>query len=679
MRKPQRPFERSITISLAGLLLASCGATPDGAPGASTGAGATPAPDIAATRAADTLPDQIISKVPDGVKDVIGSATGFVGWYKTATDTVGTIEALLQVLGLLESPQDNTAAQFHTMQIEILASAAEDSARAREDRLADLIGDVIQAGEIVRLGGKLAPTDYLATHTAERVSEATMENAFSRVFDESATDGEWKSIIADRPDSSGGLVYDWRLGVPALMELIGLRLSIIASIDPTFRDDNVFAHELMPYRAALLNHLATMQEGVRCASMYWVIHDRNTVQGAEYKVACADIYTGSSALVVIPAPMPPPPCPIDARSGRTDPQCVAQQQAAQQAFYDANVPQALARLKQEVLNTMPLADIQNLANTLYTYSYALRDNALVWQNSNSGDISVWQINSGGLGPNGKVGTTGDWNWKIVGGGDFNRDGHGDILWQNAATGQCVVWYMNGISRSSWAYLGPPTPDWTIEGTGDFNGDGLADVLWRYFNASSPYDGAVAIWYTNPDGTISGASTGPVGRIYQIAGTGDFDGDGLTDIAWRATFDGSVVIWKNLVNVGGTLSASYAPISGPVDSSWSIVGTGDFNADGKSDILWLNQNRTVVIWFLDGFSILSTPSVLVPALPNTQVQGVGDMNGDGISEIVWRDQASGGVFLWKLNGSTGGFLPVLAFPSVVGPASTDWVVRAIMNQ
>ena len=34
-------------------------------------------------------------------------------------------------------------------------------------------------------------------------------------------------------------------------------------------------------------------------------------------------------------------------------------------------------------------------------------------------------------------------------------------------------------------------------------------------------------------------------------------------------------------------------------SWHIKGTGDFNGDGKSDILWQNDRRHAAIWLMDG--------------------------------------------------------------------------------
>jgi hypothetical protein len=35
------------------------------------------------------------------------------------------------------------------------------------------------------------------------------------------------------------------------------------------------------------------------------------------------------------------------------------------------------------------------------------------------------------------------------------------------------------------------------------------------------------------------------------------------------------------------------------SSWQILGAGDYNGDGKSDILWQNDNGQASIWLMNG--------------------------------------------------------------------------------
>ncbi len=45
--------------------------------------------------------------------------------------------------------------------------------------------------------------------------------------------------------------------------------------------------------------------------------------------------------------------------------------------------------------------------------------------------------------------------------------------------------------------------------------------------------------------------------------------------------------------------------GNVATTWSIVQTGDYNGDGKSDLLWRDTSGNTAIWFMNGVTVSST--------------------------------------------------------------------------
>jgi len=58
-----------------------------------------------------------------------------------------------------------------------------------------------------------------------------------------------------------------------------------------------------------------------------------------------------------------------------------------------------------------------------------------------------------VGPNAGLG------WTVTGTGDFNNDGHSDILRQNA-NGQASIWEMDGANRIGGGPVSPnPGPSW----------------------------------------------------------------------------------------------------------------------------------------------------------------------------------------------------------------------------
>ena len=73
---------------------------------------------------------------------------------------------------------------------------------------------------------------------------------------------------------------------------------------------------------------------------------------------------------------------------------------------------------------------------------------------------------------------------------------------------------------------------------------------------------------------------------------DFNGDGRSDVLWRND-NGAVTNW--LGQDSGRFADNGANAYVNVPGSWYIAGTGDFNGDGRDDVLWRNDTGTVTNW------------------------------------------------------------------------------------
>jgi hypothetical protein len=245
--------------------------------------------------------------------------------------------------------------------------------------------------------------------------------------------------------------------------------------------------------------------------------------------------------------------------------------------------------------------------------------------------------------------------------DFNGDRFSDIAWRDTG-GDLAIWLMNGAAVLSSAPLGTVSTSWLIVGQRDFNGDGYADLLWR------DGTGHIAIWFLTPVQSIgsnngievlSSAGVASVPIAWSVAGTGDFNGDGMGDLLWRDT-SGNTAIW--LMN--GTTVTSAATI-GNISATWSVVGTGDFNGDGYSDILWQDGSGDIAVWLMYGATILSSAGL--GNVPTVWSVLTGDYNGDGKSDLLWCD-TSDDISIWFMNGTT------ISSTASLGSIPTTWTVQ-----
>jgi hypothetical protein len=263
---------------------------------------------------------------------------------------------------------------------------------------------------------------------------------------------------------------------------------------------------------------------------------------------------------------------------------------------------------------------------------------------------VWLLNGTTLLSSGATPTIStDWVLQFV--GDFNGDGKSDLLWREKASSNLFIWYQNGPTQAGGGFTAAQADaNWEVQAVGDFNGDGRQDLIWRHVGAGST-NGALFIWLMDGTNLVGATYLQPISTDWQIQSTGDFNGDGKSDVLWREKQTGNTYIWMmdGPTVIGGTgYTASLA------DNKWEIHLLGDFNGDGKADILWRNtggpDTGALFVWLMDGAN-LAGATYLQPISTDWQVQGSGDYNGDGRGDILWRESTTGNTYIWIMDGAT----------------------------
>src|SRR5262250_2101754 len=177
------------------------------------------------------------------------------------------------------------------------------------------------------------------------------------------------------------------------------------------------------------------------------------------------------------------------------------------------------------------------------------------------------------------------------------------------------------------------PDPVSVAVGDFNGDGLQDLAVANHEAYDGPDG-ISVLLGNGDGTFQEAiNFGSGGNVASFVAVGDFNGDGVQDlvVANYGDFDsGNVSVL--LGNGDGTFQTARSLGAG---SNPSSIAVGDFNRDGIQDLAVANNgfgfnNVSVLLGNGDG---TFQAAVNFGAGNNPFYIAVGDFNGDGVQDLA----------------------------------------------
>jgi glucose/arabinose dehydrogenase len=236
-------------------------------------------------------------------------------------------------------------------------------------------------------------------------------------------------------------------------------------------------------------------------------------------------------------------------------------------------------------------------------------------------------------------------------GDFDNSGTADLVWQHA-DGRPAVWLMKGTALADARPIGPgalPDPAWRIAASGDFDRDGSPDLVFQHQG-----DGRLAVWLLSGDTLLAADELTP-GSVtdldWKIRGAADFDRDGWMDLIWQHQGSGAIGVW--LMNGTRLRDAHLFSPDMVADLGWRIVGAGDMNGDGHTDLVWQHDtNGSIATWLMNGSSmrsaILLSPGQVADT--NWKIRGVTDFNADRQPDLIWQNQVTGHVSVWFMRGT-----------------------------
>ncbi len=214
---------------------------------------------------------------------------------------------------------------------------------------------------------------------------------------------------------------------------------------------------------------------------------------------------------------------------------------------------------------------------------------LIWQNQENLGLVAWMttgtlmIGSEWLTPH----QSNDPAWKLVGVADMNQDSYADIIWHNPDIGSLVVWQMRGLRLVDVFWITPTgatTKDWKVVGVGDLNADGHPDLVWQ-----DDVSRQLVVWFMNRLKMVASEWMSPRGvpdLDWRVVAVADFNRDGKSDLLWKHATEGGLVV--SMMNGSRIISSDWLSPTNITDMDWRVAAVRDFNNDGWPDILWQHE-------------------------------------------------------------------------------------------
>lgn len=285
---------------------------------------------------------------------------------------------------------------------------------------------------------------------------------------------------------------------------------------------------------------------------------------------------------------------------------------------------------------------------------------IIYYNAGAGSTNYLSLSSGLNTTWGAVGFVAS-TWVLSGAYDFNGNGTSEMLYRRADGNIGLM--TNSGSSWTWSGAGFAGPNWQIKGIGDIDGNGKGDILYVSDGTNGVVAGAVG--YLSMNGSVgTWVGLGLVNTSWNVKGVGDFNFDGHDDILY----------YNQSIGQAGWLDyqGGWHGLGNAISTAWTAVGVGDFNGDGVDDVLMFNAaiGNGIGYWAMDksgnatwtGFTGTGAISA------GWSVKAVGDYDNNGRADILIGDangnyglltSQTNGTLSWKGIGAVGSAWSVIA--------------------